>query len=94
MSANEVKKQVEELVARFNASEIRAPNCFYILRYRGKFLYLDREDYGRISQVCRLEYTGATSGTSPSTSTAMSVMMTTSGSFQVPDTSMGPSKVP
>ena len=25
---------------------------------RGKFLYLDRSDYGRIGPVCRLTYTG------------------------------------
>ncbi len=55
---NEVKKQVEDIVARFHTSEIRNPRCRYVPRYRGKFLYLDREDYGRISQVCRLEYTG------------------------------------
>jgi len=54
----EIKQQVEDIVKRFNASEIRDPNCFYIPRYRGKFLYLDRKDYGRLSQVCRLEYTG------------------------------------
>lgn len=56
--SNQVKKQVEAVVERFNASEIRDPNCFYVPRYRGRFLYLDREAYGRISQVCRLEYTG------------------------------------
>ncbi len=55
---NGVKKQVEDIVERFNASEIRVPNCLYVPRYRGRFLYLDREDYGRLSQVCRLEYTG------------------------------------
>ncbi len=55
---NEVKKQVEAVVERFNVSEMRDPNCFYIPRYRGKFLYLDRSDYGYISHVCRLEYNG------------------------------------
>jgi hypothetical protein len=24
----------------------------------GKFLYLDRKDYGRLQPICRLEYTG------------------------------------
>jgi hypothetical protein len=56
--SNDVKKHVEGIVERFNASELPDPHCRYIPRYRGKFLYLDREDYGRISQVCRLEYTG------------------------------------
>ena len=55
---SEVKKQVEDIVERFHTSEIRDPHCLYVPRYRGRFLYLDREDYGRLSQVCRLEYTG------------------------------------
>jgi hypothetical protein len=55
---NEVKQQVEDIVKRFNETEIRDRNRFYIPRYRGKFLYLDRDDYGFISHVCRLEYTG------------------------------------
>jgi hypothetical protein len=54
----EVKTQVEDIVARFHTSEIRNPRCRYIPRYRGKFLYLDREDYGRLHPICRLEYTG------------------------------------
>ena len=54
----EVKTQVEERVAQFHASEIRNPRCRYVPRYRGKFLYLDREDYGRLHPICRLEYTG------------------------------------
>ena len=45
-------------MARFHASEIRNPNCCYVPRYRGRFLYLDREDYGHRHPICRLEYTG------------------------------------
>jgi hypothetical protein len=55
---NDVKKQVEEIVTRFNASDIRNPRCRYVPRYRGRFLYLDREDYGRVHPIGRLEYTG------------------------------------
>ena len=54
----EVKTQVEDMVARFHATELRDPRCRYVPRYRGKFLYLDREDYGRLHPICRLEYTG------------------------------------
>jgi hypothetical protein len=53
-----VKNQVEDIVKRFNASEMDDPNCFYLTRYRGKFLYLDRKEYGSVSNICRLEYTG------------------------------------
>ena len=56
--SDEVKRQVEDIVKRFNEVEIQDSNCFYIPRYRGKFLYLDRDDYGYISHVCHLEYTG------------------------------------
>lgn len=55
---NEVKEDVEAIVQRFNTSEIRDPHVFYVPRYKGKFLYLDRNEYGRTSRVCRLEYTG------------------------------------
>ncbi len=54
----EIKQQVADIVKRFNTSEIQDPHCLYVPRYRGRFLYLDREDDGRLSQVCRLEYTG------------------------------------
>ena len=55
---NEVKTEVEALVQHFNTTVIRHPHCLYIPRYKGKFLYLDRQDYGRLSPICRLEYTG------------------------------------
>jgi hypothetical protein len=54
----EVKTQVAEIVDHFQATEIRNSRCCYVPRYRGKFLYLDREDYGRLHPICRLEYTG------------------------------------
>ena len=34
------------------------PIAGYVPRYKGKFLYLDRQDYGRLHPICRLEYTG------------------------------------
>jgi hypothetical protein len=55
---DEVQKQVDDIVKRFNETKIRDPNRFYIPRYRGKFLYLDRDDYGFLGHVCRLKYTG------------------------------------
>jgi len=55
---DEVKTDVEARVEHFNTTVIRNPHCLYVLRYRGKFLYLDRQDYGRQQPICRLEYTG------------------------------------
>jgi hypothetical protein len=54
----EIKMQVAEIVEQFHATELRDPRCRYVPRYRGRFLYLDREDYGRLHPICRLEYTG------------------------------------
>ena len=44
----EVRKAVEQIVMDFNEEVIRDPSCYYIARYRGRYLYLDRSDYGRI----------------------------------------------
>jgi hypothetical protein len=55
---DEVKTDVAARVEHFNATTIRNPLYVYVPRYKGKFLYLDRQDYGRLSPICRLEYTG------------------------------------
>lgn len=35
-------------------------NSKYVPRFKGNFLYLDREDYGSSpSEICRLKYTGS-----------------------------------
>jgi hypothetical protein len=57
--SEQVITQVEEIVADFNRKIIRDPNRYYVTRYRGRYLYLDRRDHGFVSQVCRLEYTGS-----------------------------------
>ena len=55
---DEVKTHVATVVEHFNTTAIRNPRCLYVPRYKGKFLYLDRQDYGRLHPICRLEYTG------------------------------------
>jgi hypothetical protein len=55
---DEVKKQANEIVARFNETEIRDSRSYYLTRYRGQYLYLDRVRYGEPSPICRLTYTG------------------------------------
>ena len=59
---DEVKTEVAAIVEHFNTTAIRNPLCVYVPRYKGKFLYLDRQDYGRRSPICRLEYTGKMEG--------------------------------
>ena len=54
---DEVKTQVSEIIARFNEGS-NDPTCFYAVRFRGEYLYLDRSDFGRIGPICRLKYTG------------------------------------
>ena len=54
---DEVKTDVEAIVQHFNTTVLRNPHCLYVPRYRGKFLYLDRQDDGRQHPICRLEYT-------------------------------------
>lgn len=54
---DEIKAQVNEIVARFNEGS-GDPTCFYATRFRGSYLYLDRSDFGQIGPICRLKYTG------------------------------------
>jgi hypothetical protein len=58
----EIKKQVDEIVKGFNRQEIKDPDCYYVTRYKGSYLYLDRYDYGRVGLICRLRYTGSMEG--------------------------------
>ena len=54
----EIKKEADKIVADFNRKRLKDPNYYYVTRYQGAHLYLDRYDYGGISQICRLTYTG------------------------------------
>ncbi len=53
-----VKQKAEYIIEEFNRKTLRKRNCFYQARFKGKFLYLDRADYGNIGPICRLSYTG------------------------------------
>ena len=54
----EVKQQADELVENFNRTRLKGRRRYYVTRYRGSYLYLDRIDSGRLSRICRLKYTG------------------------------------
>jgi hypothetical protein len=42
-----IKAQVEAIIADFNETVIRDLDYFFVPRYRGRFVYLDRkDDYG------------------------------------------------
>jgi len=53
-----IRKQVDEIVNGFNREFIEDPDRFYVTRYRGNYLYLDRREYGTVGQVCRLGFNG------------------------------------
>ncbi len=54
----EVREQVAAIVDCFNRDALANSERSYIPRFRGKYLYLDREDFGSVGPICRLEYTG------------------------------------
>jgi putative hemolysin len=56
---DEVRAQVDAIVEQFNQEEMPNPRSYYIARFRGGYLYLDRNEWGRIVHICRLEYNGA-----------------------------------
>lgn len=56
-----IKKHVEDIVNRFNEAVIQDPDYFYVIRYRGDYLYLSRQGAGMLSPICRLKYNGALS---------------------------------
>lgn len=53
-----IKQQADEIVTGFNQRVLRDSHRYYTTRYKGSYLYLDRHDYGTVSQICRLKYTG------------------------------------
>lgn len=59
---NELKIKIEEMVQHVNSQIIKDPDYHYTTRYKGKYLYLDRADFGKPSPICRLEYTGGIDG--------------------------------
>jgi hypothetical protein len=55
---DDVKAAVQAVVERFNLETFGERDCYYVTRYKGKHLYLDRCDYGKVGPICRLTYTG------------------------------------
>ena len=55
---NEIREKVEAIITKFNSKTFKRKDCYYQARFKGKYLFLDRYDYGRIGPICRLTYTG------------------------------------
>jgi len=55
---DDVKREVEGIVERFNRTNSLRDDCYYEPQFKGKYCYLYRCDYGRLDPICRLTYTG------------------------------------
>jgi hypothetical protein len=55
---DEVKEDVLQTIEQFNQIKLAKADCRYLARFRGKYLYLDRDDFGNVGHICRLEYKG------------------------------------
>ena len=55
---DEVRALVQEIVDRFNRKRLGRSRIRYGPRFQGKYLYLDRDDFGTVGPICRLTYTG------------------------------------
>ena len=53
-----VQQQANEIVQKFNKKVIKDPIRYYLTRFKGKYLFLDRVDVGRPGRICRLKYNG------------------------------------
>ena len=56
---DEVVEDALRIIERFNLRELAQTGSCYIARFQGKYLYLDRDDFGNVGPICRLEYKGA-----------------------------------
>jgi hypothetical protein len=52
----------DEVIKIFNESNIGDHDRYYIARYKGRYLYLDRLDYENRHRIARLTYTGNLDG--------------------------------
>jgi hypothetical protein len=58
----DVQRRAAEVVARFNREVLGGGRIRYVPRFKGSFLYLDRQDAREPSPICRLKYTGCFEG--------------------------------
>ena len=58
--SKETKQEIEKIIADFNNENFSGyeEDLSYYAEYRGKFLYLKRKEFGKISPVARMTFTG------------------------------------
>ena len=57
-SPEDEKTKVIGIIEKFNQNVLSGRDCFYQARFKGKYLYLDRSDYGNTGPIFRLTYAG------------------------------------
>ncbi len=55
---DDIKHAAIDIVEHFNRTAMGDPLCYYVPRFKGRYLYLDRSDFGNQGPICRLTYTG------------------------------------
>ena len=58
----QVKEEALRVVEQFNQKDLADTGSRYVPRFKGKYLYLDREGSGDVGHICRLEYAGPKRG--------------------------------
>ncbi len=53
-----MRAEVEARVTQFNREVVKDPHRYFSARFRGKYIYLDRDGYGHIGPRARVTYTG------------------------------------
>ena len=56
---DEVREAALRAIDRFNHTTLRGTGCSFVARFQGKYLYLDRDEFGQALPICRLQYRGA-----------------------------------
>ncbi len=51
-----VQKKVTSEVKNYNKKYLKKKNCKYVARFENDYCYLDRIDYGKYGEICRLKY--------------------------------------
>jgi hypothetical protein len=58
----QVREEAVRAVEQFNRNDLAGTGSRYLPRFKGKYLYLDRDDSENIGPICRLEYAGPKRG--------------------------------
>jgi len=59
---DQVRGEALRVIQQFNQKNLAKTGCRYIPRFKGKYLYLEREDLAGVGPICRLEYAGQRKG--------------------------------